>query len=268
MIKSRRKDQFRIVQIILSPENNPMTWGQSDLMQKTDNEKVIGYLFKQNEEKFGVNSDILNLYVIPNCRQSDEIIIGDLKRHYTEWFLKRAEKPNARLYKNPPLEEWLNTKAEWINKVVHRYANQFEKDFNDILSIAYTAIIKCHKTAYIGNLNYVAKAIYCEICLDLRYNKNKITCDSPNTISLDSIIDCDEGSPIVAATLGEDDARYNELEFEQIKQEILSTLKYTFSDREIEQILNADGVMMRLPNTLYRRLLRWREKHKRSDFNV
>ena len=72
----------------------------------------------------------------------------------------------------------------------------------------------------------------------------------------------------MAATLGENDARYDEVDFEQIKLDILKTLHYTFSDREIDQIISSEGIAMRLPNTLYRRLLKWRETHKRSDFNV
>ena len=269
MIKSRRKDQFRIIQLILSDDDNPMTWNDEQLRLKCQNEVVIGFIYKTNDEKFGNKTDILNLYVIPKTVEEHILTLTDLQNGYAEWYLKRAAKPKAVCYHNPPIEDWLNTKKEWLNNKVNKFCKLFEKDYDDILSLSYIAILKCYKhNVYMGNLHYINLAIYHEICLELRTNKNKITGYSKNTISLDSIVDCDEGSPSVAATLGENDARYDEVDFEQIKLDILKTLHYTFSDREIDQIISSEGIAMRLPNTLYRRLLKWRETHKRSDFNV
>ena len=53
MIKSRRKDQFRIIQLILSDDDNPMTWNNEQLRLKCQNEVVIGFIYKTNNEKFG-----------------------------------------------------------------------------------------------------------------------------------------------------------------------------------------------------------------------
>ena len=102
--------------------------------------------------------------------------------------------------------------------------------------------------------------------MDIRNNRNKLIIDNTEKVSsLDEQFEIDGTVHTLNDLYGEEDKGIAEMEFNETAKEIKKALSYTFSDREIDQIINSQG---QLPLNLYRRLLNWRKTHKRGDFNV
>ena len=137
-----------------------------------------------------------------------------------------------------------------------------------MLSHVHYAIVKAFgkDKVYVGNLGYIERSAYNEVLMDIRNNKNKLIIDNTEKVSsLDEQFEIDGTTHTLNELYGEDDQGIAEMDFNETTEEIKKVLSYTFSDREIDQIINSQG---QLPLNLYRRLLNWRKEHKRGDFNV
>lgn len=253
--------KYKVIKLTLT-DNNLLEWTDDDLLSLTKNNKIIGYLVYKAK-----TTNTLTLYVI-DSGYKDSVTLKELQAAYkiTNLQYEINNKPVS-LFKNPPLELWLNTKKEWIKKITYRLSQKYNMSYDETLSLVYYAIVKLYNktTIYMGNLNYLSMAANCEIMMDHRYYKNRLTLNNDSVISLDESFEIDGTMHTKNEIFGEEDSNFVNEDFIETTNEIKKVLRYKFSEREIDQIINAQG---QLPQGLYRRLLDWRKQHKRQDFNV
>jgi hypothetical protein len=271
MIHSRKAHQFKITQEILNDDNHPLVWTEETLSRKTNNEVIIGYLFKNKMGQFGVEAPVLNMYTInPKYLSTPNktISLSDLQCVYMDWLLNKVSNDRCLRFKNPPIKEWMDTKDNWVKKLANKLSNRYNRPYDECLSSVNMTIMKCYSKGhvYMGNLAYIETAADNDIKMEYRFNKNRLTCDNPITFSMDDNVEGtkDDSSEITYHDiLGKVDPYYEEQDFEDFKATIIKDLKQVFSDREIDQILNAPGY---LTMTIYRKLMNWRKKHKPEDY--
>ena len=258
--------KYRIINLILDTDDNPTTWTDEEYKSITDNEAVIGYFMKQDGEQMK-----MNIYLIPEKHSKGNIVTkNDLKLAYAQWLINIRYNQNKKLvqFHNPPIENWLDTKEQWIKKTANKLSRTFNKPYDEMLSHVHYAIVKAFNKdgVYVGNLGYIERSAYNEVLMDIRNNRNKLIIDNTEKVSsLDEQFEIDGTVHTLNDLYGEEDKGIAEMEFNETAEEIKKALSYTFSDREIDQIINSQG---QLPLNLYRRLLNWRKTHKRGDFNV
>ena len=257
--------KYRIINFNTTKFDNPSIWTDERINEITNNETIIGYFMKTNK-----TGETINLYVIPAKYNKGQAVNRlDLAAVYFQWLLsvKLNEDDKLVVFRNPPIENWLDTKQQWIKKTAHKLSKTFDKCFDEMLSHVNYAIIKAfNKTGvYAGNLGYIERSAYNEVLMDIRNNRNKLILDNDKVCSLDEQFDIDGTMHTFGEICGEDDPAFRQEEFNETTNEIKKVLSYTFSEREIDQIINSQG---QLPLSLYRRLLTWRKSHKRGDFNV
>ena len=258
--------KYRILNLEIDVDNNPASWTEEELKTICDKEEIIGYLMKQTDSKMK-----LNLYLLPRKHCKGTIINhNDLKLAYAQWLVNMRYNNDKSIiqFHNPPIENWLDTKEQWIKKTAHKLSQVFDKPFDDMMSHVHYAIVKVFSKdgAYVGNLGYIQRSAYNEVLLEIRANRNKLIIDNTERVqSLDEQFEMDGTMHTYGEIIGADDPAFANEEFEEKSNEIKKILAYTFSEREIDQILNSQG---QLPMNLYRRLLRWRKEHKRGDFDV
>ena len=276
-IKSKEPNKFYIEQIILSEDNNPEVWSKAEfkdaLFQSIcKHDKLIGFLFSVRQDvKFGLVK-ILNMYLIkPNYYDKPEITLDELVIAYNLFLEKvKTETHHNKMvvFKNPPIKQWIDTKENWCKKQATKVAAQFGWDFDEALSEVYYTIMKCYakEHVYMGNLGYIQTAIFNNVRMCIRYNKNRLNGMSANVESLDQIMfESDEGESIsLSDILGYEDENFKRLEYEAFKKEVIDALANSFSPREIDQILKQKAGY--LPMNLYKRLTLWRKKHSREEF--
>lgn len=274
MIPSRKAYQYKIVQFILSADNNPTMWDDDKLSELLKGEVVIGYLLRSKKSQFSIPVHILNLYTIKSkyVETPDKVLKAeDLKNVFLQWLDSLVEDSTSIMFRNPPIKEWMDTKENWCKKLAHKCVEKFNLPFDECLSTIYLSIVKCYNkgSVYMGNLSYIETAAKNDLKLKLRFWKNRLTGDSPNMMHLDAKVSEVTGNEDDITTfhelIGKEDPWYKGLDFECVKDEIISDLKEVFSKREIDQIINMPGY---LPMSLYRKLNKWRKTHKRSDYNV
>lgn len=271
MIHTRKSYQYQIVQKILTPDSNPSAWSEEELSNSLQQEVIIGYIFKNIKTKFDINTPVLNLYTIKEKYLENKnkiILLNDLRLAYLEWYTDSLTDPKSIKFKNPPIKCWMDTKDNWVKKLSNKIATKYNRPYEECLSSVNLTIMKCYSKGhvYMGNLNYIEKAANNDIRMEYRYERNRLTCDNPNTFSMDESAGGKDGEPSELTyhdILGKVDPYYEEQDFEVLKQDILNDLKDVFSDREIDQILNAPGY---LTMTIYRKLLKWRKTHKPEDY--
>jgi hypothetical protein len=258
--------KYRIVNLILDIDDNPAAWTEEEYKIITDNEVVIGYFMKLDGEQMK-----MNVYLIPEKYCKGYIVTkNDLKLAYAQWLVNMRYNQNKKLvqFHNPPIENWLDTKEQWIKKTAHKLSKTFDKPYDEMLSHVHYAIVKAFSKdgVYVGNLGYIERSAYNEVLMDIRNNRNKLIIDNTEKVSsLDEQFEIDGTTHTLNEIYGEEDQGIAEMDFNETTEEIKKVLSYTFSDREIDQIINSQG---QLPLNLYRRLLNWRKEHKRGDFNV
>lgn len=258
--------KYRILNLIIDTDNNPTTWTDEEYNIITNNEVVIGYFMKLDSAQTK-----MNLYLIPEKHCKGYIVTkNDLKLAYLQWLVNRSHNQSKIVvqFHNPPIENWLDTKEQWIKKTAGKLSKTFDKPYDDMLSHVHYAIIKAFSkdSVYVGNLGYIEKSAYNEVLMDIRNNRNKIMLNNIEKCgSLDETFEIDGTTHTLNELYGESDSFYADEEFRETTEEIKKVLSYTFSNREIDQIINSQG---QLPLNLYKRLLKWRREHKRGDFNV
>lgn len=262
----RDSKKYRIINLIMDVNNNPVAWTEEEFNNVCGNEALVGYFMKQTDSNM-----TLNLYLIPSkYNRGYTITYNDLRTAYAQWLINMRYNNNKKIvqFHNPPIENWLDTKEQWIKKTANKLSKIFNKDYDEMLSHVHYAIIKAFNKdkVYIGNLGYIERSAYNEVLMDIRSNKNKIILNNTDRVSsLDESFEIDGTIHTYNEIIGEDDPEFAREEFEETANEIKKELSYKFSEREIDQIINSQG---QLPRNLYLRLLKWRKTHKRGDFNV
>jgi len=266
-------NKLHMINIVLSSTNNPILWTDSDLSKLTRNEVVVGYLLKSAKIESDYRS-ILNLYIIDadQLLPTHKIINAlTLKHVFLQWTESLAEDSRSFMFRNPPLDKWLETKRNWVKKITGILSATYYKTYDDCLSTLYTTILVCYNRGdiYIGNLHYLVVATNNRLKMDHRYMKNRLTGEHKEAVHLDAApSDFNNDLENSISSLheiigGVEDPYIKEYDTYEIFKSIKTDLLKEFSEREIDQIVNAPGY---LPNTLYRKLLKWRKSHKKEDY--
>ena len=265
--------KMRIVGITLTSTENPFQWTDASLDKLVNKQTIVGYILKPIKIGLDLHSS-LNLYVIDAKDVTDlnkVITLQVLKNVFMQWIESLAEDPTSYLFRNPPLDKWLETKENWIKKVTHKLSESYNQAYDECLSSLYMTILHCYskENVYMGNLHYLVIAANNKLKIEHRYMRNRLTGEHPDAVHLDAVpSDFNAGLENSISSLHEviggqeDPFIQKEKSFEMLAT-IKADLLEEFSEREIDQIINASGY---LPNTLYRKLLKWRKTHKREDY--
>lgn len=276
-IKSKEPNKYYIEQIILTNENNPGTWSECDIPEAMfqsicRHDKLIGFLFSVKESvKFGMPTQVLNLYLIrPNYYTEEPISLKELNEAWKLFSDKVAQEnhhSNMIVFKNPPIQNWMDTKENWCKKLAKKVADKFNWTFSEALSEVYYTVTKCYNKGhvYMGNLGYIQTSVYNNVKMTLRFNKNRINQDSKRCNSLDQVIcESEDGEHLTLGDcIGNEDESIEQLNYEALEKECMELLSEYFSEREIDQILKQKAGY--LPMGLYRRLISFRQKHSPED---
>ena len=264
-------NKFYIKQFIIN-DNSFQEWAKNNLNNLLSKDAVIGYIFNTKKTKnFAETPVVLNLYLIDKNKTYTKSISEDKLGNAWELFFNKFNNSNKEyiaIFQNPPIENWLDTKDNWCKKIANEISKTFNWPFEEALSETYIAILKCyHKgNVYLGNLNYLKKSVYNSVLMSIRQNKNKLFCSTGKAISLDTVIGTDaENSELYLSDMipAEEHLSEENLEYQMLFKQVKDLLRKTFSEREIEQILNYKTIY--LPTSLYKRLCEWRKKHKVED---
>lgn len=260
--------KLRLTRIMLSAEDNPKTWVEEDLKSKLNGEVVVGYMLRIHNENFGiVLYSILEKYL----SSKDSIIsLQTLQNAFEQWLESLQEDPGSVVFRNPPIEEWLDSKDNWLKKVSGNLAKTYNRTYDECLSELYYVIMTCYnkQTVYLGSLNYIVTTAHNAIKKEYNYMKNRLTGSHPLAIHLDASpsdfnASLEDSVESFHELIGELDPSFEQLEFEELREAILKDMSSEFSPREIDQILNYNNF---LPDQLYRKLLRWRKLRKMEDY--
>lgn len=255
-IKNRKDNQYYQIEYILTEDNNPSNWDRFDI---EEDEIVIGYLFL-NRDKRKLASEVMTLTIfVINKRYyiEGEVTLKELK---DKWEIIKINKDKS--FKNPPLENWLDTKQNWCNQTARKLSLKYNMLFEETLSDLYYVITILYNKTYMNSLNYIYRAAENEILMRLRYNKRRQNVN--NTVSLDSILLIDENDALsLSDIIGEDDPEMIRLEQQELVDKALSILSESFSQREIKMLLSYKSV--ELPQPLYKRFRRWTQKHSMRE---
>ena len=262
-------NKFYIKQFIIN-DNSFQEWANNNLEDILSKDVIIGYIFNVKKVKdFTEPPIILNLYLIDKSKEYTKSISIDKLQDAWELFFSKIDKNKkdfVSVFQNPPFENWLDTKDNWCKKIANEISRTFNWSYEEALSETYIAILKCyHKgNVYLGNLNYLKKSVYNSVLVSLRKNKHKLFCSNGNAISLDTAIGTDndhESNEIYLSDMIASDVKQTEesLEYQMLFKQVKELLSKTFSEREIDQIINYKSIY--LPQNLYKRLCDWRKKH-------
>ena len=262
-------NQMSIISQILTKENNPNCWTDSTLGTILKKNVIIGYLLRVNENK----DFVLVLYIIsPDFLETEDSIItlSVLTNAFKQWLESLILDKTSILFRNPPIKEWLDSKDNWIKKVTSKLSKAYNKDYDECLSTLYMIILECYnkKTIYLGSLNYLFITANNAIKKEFNYMRNRLCLSNPKMLALDAG-PCDFNASLEDSVesfhelIGGDDPFYKNLEFLETEKLVMQDMRNTFSEREIDQILNRPKF---LPNSVYRKLLKWKKEHSLSDY--
>ena len=273
-IKSKEASKFYIEQLLLDNENNPTNW-TDDYYNRVicHGDKCIGYLFSTKEGiRFAPDSRVLNIYLIkPQYYKQAGIYRQELSDQWNIFVSKCISEEHhskRNVFRNPPVEQWIDTKENWCKKLAAKISEQFDWTFSEALSEVYFTVMRCYRKGhvYMGNLGYIQTAVYNSVRMSFRDNRNKLNQDSGRAESLETPIgESDDGEQITLGDcVGVEDPLFAEMEYKEFEKELKDVLLLDFSERELEQILNQKSGY--LPMNLYRRLIRWRGQHSPEEF--
>lgn len=262
----RNLSKYYIKQFIIN-DISFQDWCESNLETILENNKIIGYLFTVLESKLGQNPKVLNLYLIrKDYYEKPSIDIEILAKDWELFLLKCNDNKRAynSVFRNPPIEQWLDTKDNWCKKLANEISTTFKLPYEEALSDVYLSIMKCYNknTIYMGNLNYLRKTAYNVVLMTLRYNKKRLNLDNVLVCSLNTPIDTNkDGEELTLIDLlpADEEMTEDSLEYKDLLKRVTDLLSKSFSQREIDQILKLRNSY--LPVSIYKRLLNWRTKH-------
>lgn len=263
---------MRIISKPLDTNDNPLQWTEADLDLITEGEFIIGYLIKNAAPIEEDIVPVLNLYLYDNLKTLSDptkiISLALLQNIFLQWVESLREDLKSYMFRNPPLEEWLDTKKEWVKKISYKLSQSYGRNFDECMSTLYMTILNIYNKSdkYLGNLHYIVVAVNNEIRREFKFMRNRWHGGHPDALHLDA--DFQEGVDDSISSLheiigGPTYADLEELRLVQVFEEIREDMKKEFSPREMDQIVNTPGF---LPLPLYRRLLKWRKTHKLEDY--
>lgn len=256
-------NKFYIKQYIIN-DNSFQDWANKNLNTLLAKDAIIGYIFNTKKTKdFAETPIILNLYLIDKEKSYNKSISVEKLGNAWELFFNKynnSKKQYVAVFQNPPFENWLDTKDNWCKKMANEISKTFGWSFGEALSETYIAILRCyHKgNVYLGNLNYLRKSIYNSVLMTLRETKAKL--------SLDTVIGTDnENNELHLSDVVPAEEQLNEesLDYQLFFKSVKDLLSQSFSEREIDQIINYKTIY--LPQNLYKRLLNWRQQHSMEE---
>lgn len=274
MIKSREANKFFIKQFVISEEDeNPETWSKEFYEGLTKDNAIIGYLYKVTKPTALIAAGkVLNLYLIKREYYDEaEVSRQELVDAWFTFLVKceTSKGHDINVFKNPPAKQWLETKENWCKKLASKIAEQYHWSYDDALSEVYYIVLKCYNKGrvYMGNLGYIQTACTNSVLMSLRYNRNRLNGMNPKVQSFEVPVGEDKDGAVITLgeTLGVEDPFYAEHDAAEFREELMQVLRKSFSDREIEQIINQPQKGY-LPMQLYRRLLKWRKEHSVKEF--
>lgn len=245
-------------------------WVEANKDTLLKDNKIIGYAFNSKKAvNFGPKSLVMNLYLINGkYYHGKEVSLVALEKAWELFLIKSEKIDNEYLYifRNPPIENWLDTKNNWCKKVAAEISKTFDWSFNEALSETYIAIMKCYHRGniYLGNLNYIRKSIYNSVLQAIK--NNKLNFKDGSIISLDTPVTAEgEDNEILLSDVIAAEEQVNEesLDYQLLLQSAKELLSKSFSSREIDQIINYKTIY--LPPALYSRLIRWRQNHSPEE---
>lgn len=267
-MRVREPHKYFIESLIINEDNNPKHWTPEDFERVTKGHACIGYLFATKQRKVGYDK-VLNLYLINRkYYRKSEVDNLSIKMAFATFEMKCADYPEDNQYKkrmvfrNPPIEEWLATKDNWITKTANSLAESWQISFDEALSSIYFIVTEFYHRGdvYMGNLNYVYIGVLNKLRMKERHDKNRLY--GKNVISGESARYVDKDGNIESwfDTIGEDDPKHAERDTKEFMEDLRRLMSDKFSKREIDQIFNCISVSY-LPQNLYKRLLDWRKAH-------
>lgn len=266
---AQKLNKYYIKQFIINNYSS-QEWLDKNYDEICKEDAIIGYAFNTREPNLSNTPEVLNLYLLKHKYNDGKVSISrqELADAWELFLFKIDSEKKAFVFKNPPIDKWLDTKDNWCKKLANELSNQFDRPFHDCLSEIYLTVMKCANkgTIYLGNLNYIRRATINNILCDMRDNKHRLNMNNILVTSLDITIDTDNAgndvylSDIIAAP---EDVSEESLEYQDLLASAKRLLSKSFSEREIDQILNLRAGY--LPTNLYRRLFQWRAKHKVED---
>lgn len=220
-------------------------------LEQLGNEKIVGYLFycKSNGEK------LLNLYLNEkdNIVEKQEIVDN----------LSVFKNGNNAVFKNPPLEIWLENKESWCKNLARNLANKFNLDYDDVLSEVYFIVVKLYNNnKFLDNLAYTQTSVKNGVLNKMRTDRFKLTSDNSAVLSLDSVVqNCGDNDITLAQVIEDTDCINPErnAEFLSVRNSVFKMLEKSFTKQEIEQITTCK--VRELPSGLFNRLARWRKRN-------
>lgn len=265
-------DRLTMKSFPLTIDDNPVRWTDEHFSNMLDGQVAVGCLVKNTSRQDDLKP-VLNIYIIsPNkVEDTSKIITREtLGSIFLQWLETIITDSKSFMFRNPPLDLWLDTKDNWIKKITNRVAELYGIDYDECLSTIYTTLLNCYSRGdvYMGNLNYLNTAIHNTVRLEYRFMKNRLHGNHPNAIHLDANMNDFSGSDEGITTLheligGQEDDYHHNSKYDFMLEEIMDDLRQVFSEREIDQIINYPKL---LPMPTYRRLLKWRKEHTREDY--
>lgn len=273
-IPSREEYKPRIVQFIITPDNNPSIWTDEIFTELIHGEVSIGYIFKIKQVTFDTPVFILNLYTInPIYLETPDSVISlsALKGTYFQWLETLTKDQHSIIFRNPPIKEWLDAKEAWVMKLAYSLSKTYHKQFDDCMSTIYMIIMKCYNSGrvYMGNLTYIEIASHNAIKMEIRYMKNRLHGEHPYCVHLDAtfedfgMVSDDQPQSLHEIIGGQRDEHYVNEDYDAFREKVINDLLRKFSPREVDQILNNPR---QLPLPLYKRFNAWRKSHKMEDY--
>lgn len=275
MIPSVKEHNMKLVQFVLTADNNPLKWTEESLKESLRGQVIVGYILRNDTGKFETITPILNLYVIQAKYLVEEsvssiITLAAVQQVFRQWLESLMEDSNSIMFRNPPIKEWLDTKENWAKKLASTLSKSYNKPVDECLSTVYYVIMSCYNNSgiYMGSLNYISVAAHNNIRKEFDYMKNRLTGNHPMAVHLDASPgdfngNNEESVESFHELIGKADPFYEQQEFNELKNLVLEDLGKEFSKREIDQIFNMPEY---LPNSVYRKLLKWRKEHSLEDY--
>lgn len=273
-MRARDAHKYFIESLIIDLHtNNPVLWSVEDWNKVTKGHAVIGYLFTTKQNKVGSYNKVLNLYLINRkFYRKSEVELPLLRLAFYAFENKCTLYPEPKQYAkrmvfmNPPIEEWLATKDNWIAKLANELTESWQITYDEALSSIYFIVTEFYHRGdvYMGNLSYIYKGVVNKLRMKARHDKNRLYGD--NVISGDSprYIDKDGNVETWFDTIGQDDPQHAERDFLEFKEALKQYMLKDFSVREIDQIFRCEKISY-LPQNLYKRLFNWRKKHPMKE---
>jgi hypothetical protein len=258
-VKDERK--FYIEQFVLSEDDNPLKWDES--LAQAKGAIIIGYLFSAKEAKLYGEVVTLNLYLV-NKRYAMNVVSLTLK-DLQIGYLKLYAEDLRFVFHNPPIDYWINTKENWCKKLATKMSEKYRVTYDEALSEVYFAIAEIAQkpNVYLGNLGYIQSTVNNNFLGNMRFNRKRLSGDTPGILYLDEELDTDDGLSTAHDFIGNEDPDMNALINGGFGEYALTELKRSFSKREVDMILEWSSSM--LPKSIYKRIWAWRKKNSQDE---